>query len=259
MRAGVFTEELEFALNKLIRCCTLAAGLAADPVQRSALHACSGACHSFLATHAFSRQRRPCTTLCHCCTPGKALAEGAVSGCVRASSMHHGTAQLYDAMYAYFSRDSVAMPGFAHFFQARPCRKRLLEGHARRAHVGRHSSFAGVVGKQAAAKLYTHNPKAQQERVHPQPCCPWRQVLSMAERADGRTVMDQINKVAHILRLRAVDDCNKLLALPVWPPGQCMWATLERGACIGVASLSFTSSLYVVLQSTLQQPSTCLT
>ncbi len=47
------------------------------------------------------------------------LAEGAVSGCVRASSMHHGTAQLYDAMYAYFSRDSVAMPGFAHFFQAR--------------------------------------------------------------------------------------------------------------------------------------------
>jgi hypothetical protein len=51
--------------------------------------------------------------------PGKSLAEGAESGYVRASSMHHGTAQLYDAMYAYFSRDSVAMPGFAHFFQAR--------------------------------------------------------------------------------------------------------------------------------------------
>jgi hypothetical protein len=34
LRAGVFTEELEFALNKLIRCCTLAAGPAADPVQR---------------------------------------------------------------------------------------------------------------------------------------------------------------------------------------------------------------------------------
>ncbi len=39
LRAGVFTEELEFALNKLIRCCALTAGLAADPVQWHALHA----------------------------------------------------------------------------------------------------------------------------------------------------------------------------------------------------------------------------
>jgi len=55
--------------------------------------------------------------------------------------MHHGTAQLYDAMYAYFSRDSVAMPGFAHFFQARPPwespGKSLSWGRARRAHADR--------------------------------------------------------------------------------------------------------------------------
>ncbi|KAK9826868.1 hypothetical protein WJX81_002023 [Elliptochloris bilobata] len=37
----------------------------------------------------------------------------------RLISMHKGTAHMYDAMYAYFSRDNVAMPGFAHFFQAR--------------------------------------------------------------------------------------------------------------------------------------------
>jgi hypothetical protein len=52
-------------------------------------------------------------------------------------------------------------------------------------------------------RCYVHtSPKAWQERLHPQSGCPWRpwrQVLSVAERADGRTVMDQINKVAHNL------------------------------------------------------------